>query len=127
MQDLDTEAAIGTFIDRFYGRVLKDPLLAPLFLDVAQVDLAEHLPRIKAYWHKMLLGGTAYRRHMMAKHRSLDRQAPLGSVHYARWLEHFEAVLDDSAEGPVADRARTLARRIAGNMRRNLEATRVAI
>ena len=41
-----------------------------------------------------------------------------------RWLELFEATLAEEACGPFAERAKTLARRIAGNMRRNLEAHR---
>jgi hemoglobin len=92
---------------------------------VAGVDLAVHLPRIKAYWCKMLLGHDTYDRHMMAKHRALDHRAPLEEAHYARWVQLFEETLGECAAGPGADRARTLARRIAGNMRRNLEATRV--
>jgi len=124
MQDLDSPEAIDAFVERFYARVLRDPLLAPLFTDVASIDLAVHLPRIKAYWHKMLLGYPGYERHMMARHRRLDEQHPLEAVHYERWLSLFEATLAEGAEGPVTQRARTLARRIARNMRRNLARTR---
>lgn len=126
MPDLDTESAIDAFIDRFYARLLCDELLTPVFLDVAHIDLETHLPRIKTYWHKMLLGRRTYRRHMMAVHRRIDQQAPFEAAHYERWLSLFEAVLDETAEGPYALRARLLARRIAGNMRRNLEAGRAA-
>ena len=122
--DLNTPASIDRFVDRFYARVLTDSLLAPLFLEVAGIDVEQHLPRIKAYWRKMLLGEPAYRRHMMQKHRDLDARSPLAPEHYARWLALFEATLDEHHAGPAADRARVLARRIAGNMRRNLESTR---
>ncbi|MEO1077948.1 MAG: group III truncated hemoglobin [Pseudomonadota bacterium] len=111
-------------MDRFYDRVLADPLLAPVFLDVARVKLAEHLPRIKAYWCKMLLGDDSYRRHMMAKHRAIDARRPFSTEHYARWLLLFEQSLAAHYHGPGTERAKTLARRIAGNMRRNLEVTR---
>jgi hemoglobin len=124
MRDLDSPAAIDTFVDAFYRRVLADPLLAPLFLEVAGVRLEDHLPRIKAYWRKMLLGDADYRRHMMAKHRAVDARVPFSDEQYARWLAHFEATLGEAYEGPGAERAKTLARRIAGNMRRNLETTR---
>ena len=124
MPDLDTPRAIDEFVDRFYERVLGDPLLSPLFLEVARIDLPVHLPRIKAYWRKMLLGDPAYRRHMMHKHREVDARSPLQGAHYARWLVLFEATLDERHRGPNAGRARSLARRIAGNMRRNLESTR---
>jgi hemoglobin len=119
--DLDSPEQIDSFVDRFYERVLADELLAPLFLDVAGIDLPEHLPRIKAYWRKMLLGDPEYRRHMMRKHRELDAQQHLSPEHYARWLELFEQTLEKHHSGPVTDRARELARRVAGNMRWNLE------
>ena len=119
--DLDEPGQIDALIDRFYARILRDPELAPLFLEVAELRLKEHLPRIKAYWRKMLLGEGDYRRHMMQKHRDLDRRHPLRSAHYLRWLALFETTLDKQHSGPVAERARTLARRVAGNMRRNLE------
>lgn len=119
--DLDSPEQIDVFVDQFYAWVLRDPMLAPLFLDVAGVDLALHLPRIKAYWRKMLLGDQDYRRHMMRKHRELDAQQPLAPEHYARWLALFEDTLQKHHEGPVTERALGLARRVAGNMRRNLE------
>lgn len=119
--DLDTPRHIDAFVDRFYARVLDDPLLAPVFLDRAAVDLAVHLPRIKAYWRKMLLGEDVYRRHMMRKHRHLDTREPFLPEHYARWLTLFEDTLRKHHAGPLTERALLLARRVAVNMRRNLE------
>ena len=119
--DLDSPAQVDCFVDAFYSRVLADPQLAPLFLDVAGIDLEVHLPRIKAYWRKMLLGEQDYRRHMMRKHRDLDARQRLTAADYARWLALFEETLDSGYSGPFTERARRLARRIAVNMRRNIE------
>lgn len=124
MRDLDAPEAIDALVERFYARVLRDPLLAPLFTEVAGINLHEHLPRIKAYWYKMLLGAPGYRRSMMAKHRAVDARRRFEACHYERWLLLFEEALDEGARGPVTERARGLARRIVGNMRRNLEQTR---
>lgn len=122
--DLDSPVHIDEFVDRFYARVLVDPLLAPVFLDTAKIDIAVHLPHIKAYWRKMLLGDRDYQRHMMRLHRELDRRQPLGEAHYQRWLELFEDSLQKHYSGPVSERALALARRVAGNMRRNIESFR---
>lgn len=122
--DLDSPEAIDQFVDRFYARLLEDPLLAPLFLEVAAIDLAVHLPHIKAYWQKMLLGAPTYHRLMMARHRAIDRRHAFSAAHYRRWVALFEATLADGFSGPGAERAGRLARRIAGNMRRNLEGQR---
>ena len=54
--DMDSRESIDFFVDRFYERVLADEQLSPIFVDVAEVDLAIHLPHIKSYWRKLLLG-----------------------------------------------------------------------
>lgn len=114
--DLDSGARIEAFVRRFYDRLLSDPELAPLFLDVAGVDLDEHLPVIAAYWKKMLLGEPGYDRHMMARHRELHGKHALTPELGRRWLAHFEATLDENHTGPGAERARQLARTIMSNL-----------
>lgn len=122
MQQDDPEAPelIDAFVDAFYDRVLVDPLLAPLFIEVARIELSEHLPRIKAYWRKMLLGDSDYRRHMMRQHREVNAQRKFSDEHYQRWLYLFEQTLQKHPLGPLSERALGLARRVAGNMRQNL-------
>lgn len=116
LPDLDSADNIERMVRLFYGRVLEDPLLAPVFLDVAGIDLDEHLPLIAAFWKKMLLGDTAYDRNMVAKHRAVDDKSRLTGAHHERWLALFQANLDDHFEGPHTDRARLLAARIIDNL-----------
>jgi len=77
LPDLDCRDNIDAMVHGFYRRLLDDPVMAPMFLEVAAIDLQQHLPTICQYWYKMLLGESDYRRHMMAKHRSLDDKQPL--------------------------------------------------
>ena len=72
LPDLDNQQRIDEFVDRFYARLLHDQELAAIFLDVAQVDLQVHLPHIKSYWAKLLLGSSEYQRHTMNIHRQLN-------------------------------------------------------
>ena len=53
--DLDSRERIEYFVDRFYERLLADEQLAPIFVDVAQIDLDVPLPHIKDYWCKCSL------------------------------------------------------------------------
>ncbi|WOJ93760.1 group III truncated hemoglobin [Congregibacter variabilis] len=119
--DPDVREQIDAFVDAFYERMLADPLLAPLFIEVARIELAEHLPRIKAYWRKMLLGDSEYQRHMMRKHREVDARQVFADEHYQRWLFLFEETLAKHPLGVKTDSASELARRVAGNMRQNLK------
>ncbi|MCZ6829444.1 MAG: group III truncated hemoglobin [Gammaproteobacteria bacterium] len=114
--DLDTRERVEAFVDAFYAKVLVDPLLAPIFLDVAAIELDVHLPHIKDYWCKLLLGETAYRRHTMNIHRQLHAKRELSTPDFQRWLDLFVATLEETYQGPGADRARRLATTIAGNM-----------
>ncbi|MDN3517144.1 group III truncated hemoglobin [Aquisalimonas lutea] len=118
MPDLDTPERIDAFIDAFYEHVLDDPLLAPVFLDVAAIDVPEHLAVIKGYWRKMLLGHDSYRRNMMARHEAVHGRCGLEARHFERWLALYRAILAARFQGPYARRADTLAVTIAGNMQR---------
>ncbi|MZR63968.1 group III truncated hemoglobin [Alcanivorax sp. DP30] len=116
LPDLDCRENIDAMVHGFYQRLLNDPVMAPVFLDVAQIDLNKHLPIICQYWHKMLLGEGGYQRHMMARHRDLDDQMPLTGEHHERWLGHFMANLEGRYGGPCTDRARRLAATIMDNL-----------
>ena len=114
--DLDSREQVDRFVDTFYERLLKDEILAPIFLDVAAVDLAVHLPHIKDYWAKLLLGESAYRRHTMNIHRRLHGKRTLTAADFERWLAYFTQAVDSGWEGPGAARAKRVAAAIAGNM-----------
>lgn len=119
--DLDSGEEIERFVRRFYDRLLADPQVAPLFLDVAKVDLDEHLPLIAAYWKKMLLGEPGYDRHTMARHRALHGKRALTREDARRWLACFEATLDAYYAGPVSERARRVARNVMKNLMKQVE------
>lgn len=114
--DLDSRERIHMFVDAFYRRMLQDPELAPIFLEVAEIDLDRHLPLIRAYWEKLLLGEKGYKRHTMNIHRDLDAERRLRRRDFERWLALFQLTVDSLFAGPHADRAKQTAQRIATNM-----------
>ena len=119
--DLDSRQNIEAFVDYFYDRMLKDELLAPIFVQVAEIDLDVHLPHIKNYWCKLLLGETAYRRHTMNIHRELHGKRPLVERDFQRWLETFVGTVDAHFAGEKAERAKIVAATIAANMAKGLD------
>ena len=118
--DLDSRENIALFVDRFYERLLADEQLAPIFVDVAEIDLAVHLPHIKDYWCKLLLGDKSYQRHTMNIHRQLHGKRPLQRDDFQRWLAFFEATVDEHFSGERARRAKQVAAAIAANMEQSL-------
>lgn len=115
MPDLDCESRIDELVLRFYFKLLNDSLMAPLFYDVAAIDVGTHIPKIALYWYKMLLADKRYKRHTMKVHRELDAKFPVRGEHHERWLYYFIATVDGHFAGPKADFAKRLATRFSHN------------
>lgn len=118
--DLDSRLRIKQFVDSFYGQMLRDSELAPIFLDVAEVDLSLHLPLICSYWEKLLLGDKAYSRHTMNIHREVHAKRPLSAQDFERWLSLFVRSVDSLFVGSQAERAKRVAGQIAANMQKSV-------
>ena len=119
--DMDSKESIEFFVDRFYERVLADERLSPIFVDVAEVELSVHLPHIKNYWCKLLLGEKKYQRHTMSIHRQLNDKRALQSDDFQRWLTYFCATADEHFAGKRTERAKYVAKKIAANMEKSFQ------
>ena len=108
LPDLLTEADIIRLVDAFYARVNDDPLLRPVFNDVAQVNWATHLPTMYDFWSSVLLGTSRYKGRPFAKHFPL----PIHAEHFQQWLVLFRTTVDALFDGPKADDAKTKAQNI---------------
>lgn len=83
---------------------------------MANIELNEHLPRIIAYWEKLLLGKDDYQRHTMNIHREVDEKQGFTAADFQRWYALFEYSVDASFCGEKTERAKRLAKTIANNM-----------
>jgi hemoglobin len=99
----------------FYGAVGRDPLLAPYF---AQIDLAAHLLRIADFWATLLFHAERYHGNAFRPHLGMPGLTP---AHFATWLAALERTLDARHAGPVADRMKATAHRIAYSMQVRLD------
>ena len=115
--DLDSKTAIAQLLQHFYDQLLTDPVLAPIFLDVAGIDLRVHLGHIQAYWEKLLLGTDNYQRHTMNIHRALHGKRALTETEFDRWLDFYTRTVDEHFAGPQAEKAKRIASHIADNMK----------
>ena len=121
LPDLDSRENIERFVDLFYAEILQDERLAPIFLDIAAINLEVHLPHIKNYWCKLLLGESTYSRHTMNIHRQLHGKQALTAPDFQRWLDTFVAVVDGYFSGNCAQRSKRVATSIAANMAKSLQ------
>ena len=114
--DIETTADIRKLVDRFYDGVKRDPLLAPVFNDIAAVDWPSHLATLYAFWETLLLGSGTYQGAPFAKHAVL----PVEKAHFDRWLQLFLATVDENFSGPKAEEAKGRALSIADTFARRM-------
>ena len=112
-QPLDSPEAIRHLVDSFYEKVQADPLIGPVFTDVAQVNWSSHLPRMYAFWESIILGNNAYDGHPFRPHLLVNQQHPLQPAHFERWLLLFSATVSEHFTGETASQVRQRAAQIA--------------
>jgi hemoglobin len=120
MRDLaDRDDLIALLYD-FYRRAFADDLIGPVFVDVAHMDLEEHIPAIADFWCKTVLHEGTYKRNVLVPHRELQEKAHMGAAHFDRWLQIWQATVDDRHAGRNADLAKLQAARVAFSMCRTV-------
>lgn len=112
-RDLDTPEEIAEMVRRFYQDVAQDDLLGPLFNDVAQVDWAEHLPKLTAFWCRALLSIPGYEGNPFRAHTEVHQRSPFRPEHFERWLQLFRDTVELGWVGPRASHAVAFAERVA--------------
>lgn len=112
-RDLDDEVEITELVRRFYQDVAQDDLLGPMFNDVAQVNWYEHLPKLTAFWCRILLSQPGYEGNPYRAHVETDAKQPFTAEHFVRWLDLFHDHVDLGWSGPKAEEAKAFARRVA--------------
>jgi len=118
--DISTRADVEAVVQAFYDRAMADPLIGPVFTDVAQLDLPAHLPIMGDFWESVLFRTGRYQRNAFSVHRSLHERCALTPEHFDRWLALWTSTIDRLYGGPVAERAKLQARRVADSMSRRL-------
>ncbi|WP_173923711.1 group III truncated hemoglobin [Agromyces sp. Marseille-P2726] len=120
-RDLADRTDVEELVTAFYRSAFADPLIGPIFTEVARMDLDHHLPIICDFWETVLFRAGLYRRNALQVHYVLNARHPLTEEHFDRWLQLWKATVDDRFAGVKAELAKTQATRIAGSMQRRLE------
>ena len=81
-----TEASIPKLVDMFYARVREDAVLSPIFESKLAGRWDEHMPRMYAFWRKILLGSGDFQSNVFGKHMAL---AGIEREHFVHWLSLF--------------------------------------
>lgn len=121
LYDIEDREDIAALVTAFYERAFADPLLGPIFIDIAKMDLAAHMPIMCDFWETVLFQTGAYRRNAFMIHLHLHQMVPLTQVHFQRWEDLWHQTVDEMFAGEKAILAKLNASRIANSIRRRLE------
>lgn len=116
MKVLEARADIELLVKEFYSKVQRDPLIGPIFNDVAKVHWDEHLPKITNFWCDLILGEDTYRGRPFPPHIPLN----LEISHFERWLGLFIETVDEHFAGLKAEEIKQRALGIARNFLSNI-------
>lgn len=111
---------IAAVLVAFYSRLFTDDLLSPVFVDVAHVDLAAHLPAMCGFWDTVLHRPGRYRRNALRVHASLHDKTPFTAAHLSRWVALWTATVEERQVGAKSDLDQPEAIRIAWSFNRRL-------
>ncbi len=118
--DLATPADVHDLVTRFYREIVFDELLEPIFGEVAEVNWADHIPKLIDYWCWILFGTGRSPTSVIKVHRHLHELAPIGSDHCDRWFTLWVATVDAGWSGPNAMRAKAHAESLMEGMAKHL-------
>jgi hemoglobin len=104
----------------FYREIVFDDLLGPVFGEVAEVDWSVHIPKLIDYWCRVLLGQPGYDGFMLAPHQHVHELEALRPELFDRWYSLFVDAVDVGWEGPVSERAKSHAGRMAATLARRI-------
>jgi hemoglobin len=118
-KDIENREDIDLLMQSFYSKAVTDEQIGYIFTDVAKLDLEHHLPIIGDFWETLLFrtGDYArYGRNPLQVHGQLNAKTPLKPTHFRRWLQLFEASVDELFSGMRADFIKMRAEAIANRM-----------
>ncbi|MDD4865874.1 MAG: group III truncated hemoglobin [Mycobacterium sp.] len=100
-----------------------DDILAGPFTELRAKGLDSHIPVIADFWETTLFRAGLYRGNALHAHRLIHQRTPLSDRHFVRWLHTWNSTVDEMFHGPIAERAKIQAARIAWAMHRRLAGT----
>jgi hemoglobin len=119
-RDIETREDIFLLVKSFYEKLLADPSINYFFIDIAKIDIEDHLQVLVDFWEMVLFHSDAYQKNAMEPHMALHRKSPFKPHHFITWLPYFFETLDELFEGATAELAKQRASSIASVMQTNV-------
>lgn len=112
-KDIASRKDIEYLVNQFYERVKADPLIGPVFTEIARVNWEKHLPLMCDFWENAILFTGCYQGNPMDLHKHLHKAMPLLQEHFQQWNYLFITTVDDLFSGEKALLAKQRALKIS--------------
>ena len=119
--DIRDRKDLEVLMNAFYSKLLQDTTINYIFIDVAKIDIKEHIPVIVDFWETILFQTGTYQKNAIQPHLDLNQKTRFKTGHFKTWLSHFEETVDQLFEGETATRAKQRANSIATIMQIKLK------
>ncbi|MEC5128781.1 group III truncated hemoglobin [Verrucomicrobiales bacterium BCK34] len=119
--DIEGRAELEELVADFYSKVREDPLIGPVFDEVAKVDWSSHIPKIVDFWETVLFRTGSYKGSPLHPHLSLSKMTEMSRERFQRWVELFFETVDSHFAGENADHLKRVAADMAEVMQRRIE------
>ncbi len=114
--DISNKDNIKTVVDAFYQKVKTDKVIGFFFSEVVTVDWEKHLPKMCAFWENILFFTGEYEGNPIATHRQINQQYVTKPEHFQRWMQLFDATIDELFAGSNANKMKKHSKAIASVM-----------
>jgi len=122
--DIRGEDDIKILVDRFYEKVIADPVIGHIFTEIVALSWDKHIPVMYSFWNSVLFGARTYEGNPMQQHIAMDNKVFFEQHHFNRWLQLWEETVKENFEGVVATDAINRAKNIGALMLHKIEKSR---
>lgn len=113
MKDIENQEDLYLLVDEFYKKLLADPSISYIFIDVVKIKILEHLPILVTFWSQAILGTGGYTKNLTEIHLDINKKEHLTPELFNIWLGHFNTTVDELFAGQKAEQIKTQALSIA--------------
>lgn len=113
---IDSRDDISILVSAFYAKIRKDDMLGPIFNShIAKTNWPVHLEKLTDFWETNLLGVIKFKGNPTQKHIKVDQNLKhsIKQEHFGQWLLLWSETIDQLFIGPIANKAKEAASRMA--------------
>ncbi len=119
--DIQNREDIRHLVITFTERLLKDKVFKHFFIDVAKVDMLEHIDRVIDFWDNLLFNSGTYQGDLLDIHLELHFKHKIKNEYLKEWIDCFNTILDDLFEGEMASKCKVSALSIASIIKMKID------